>query len=190
MSTQLMRETGRTASLSAQVVYRIVAGVVFHLIAEGMARFGRYAAIRTEKIVAGSELYGNYHRFASVINAADSVGMTEGSFDDCLMLLSSEKPLAMLQKSDSFMIIIHKGVIDTLFDCVKGLEFKRKTVNHISADTLAVTLERKDGHLMRMAFTIEPRPEKIIQQNTEEREKQYHYGPRQEKSERNSRHNP
>ena len=96
----------------------------------------------------------------------------------------------MLQKSDSFMIIIHKGVIDTLFDCVKGLEFKRKTVNNISADTLAVTLERKDGHLMRMAFAIEPRPEKIIQQNTEEREKQYHYGPRQEKRERNSRHNP
>ena len=86
-SQHIIRETAGASTLPELLVYMIVAGVVFILIAEGLELFRRYAAIRTEKIVAESEFYGNYHRLASVINAADSVGMTEGSFDDCLMLL-------------------------------------------------------------------------------------------------------
>lgn len=156
------------------LVFMIVSGVVFLMVAEGFLLFRRYGDARAAKLVQGSEFYGGYHRLATLAHAADSVAAGY-DYSGRIELYSMELLSGTLNLADSLLVLTRGEMKDTLLRRVAALEITRNDSGGAAADTLAVSLETGRGDPLRIGFAITPRKENSLLPDLEEQETKYAY---------------
>ncbi len=159
-------------TLAELLVFMIIAGILFLMITEGFSMIKRYSYRKSERIIAGSTAYGNYHRFAGIILSADSLASVG---TDRFELYTQGDFFFEISFIDSLCVVSNMNTRDTMFKQVSNWEGIIRR-HPYQADTLAITIAGNNHyHSSRLGFVINPSKVRIASELAVEKEKQYYY---------------